>query len=757
MTTRIPPRGAASAGGRASAGTGPAPRRGDQQDGSDVVRCTSNASYQQQMSGLLGRNKTRSRLMDPPPMASPAPTAGGVEANDDRKSGRLPIKSGPVGKSSSHYDEDDEDPFIDEDIPEDFKKENFNILTIVQLVSLVLILAALGCSLWIPFLQQREVWDLHLWKWELMVLVLICGRLLSGWLMRLAVYFIERNFLLRKRLLYFVYGVRKAVQNCLWLGLVLLVWHLIFDKKVERVTKSNTLPYVTKVLLCLLIAALLRLVKTLLVKVLASSFHVSTYFDRIQESLFNQYIIETLSGPPLVEIRHNMEEDERIMAEVQKLQNAGANIPSDLRAAALGKSGRVIGNNGTVNINGPRRSAQLGPTKSFKFSGLMSKKDISKEQDGITIEQLHKLNQKNVSAWNMKRLVRVVRYGTLTTLDEQLGHMDGEDESTVQIRSEHEAMIAAKKIFNNVAKPGSKYIYLVDLMRFMSEDEALKTMTLFEGAKDRSKVSRKCLKNWVVNAFRERRHLALTLNDTKTAVNKLHQMANVIVGIIIVSLWLLILNIADYHFFVVIGSQLLVAVFMFGNTLKTIFEAIIFLFVMHPFDVGDRCEINGVQMVVEEMNILTTIFLRFDNQKITCPNSQLATLFIGNYYRSPDMGDSIDFCIHVSTPVEKIAIMKQRLISYMESKPEHWYPGPQIVFREVDDMNRLRISIWMRHTINFQDMGLKWDRRELVLQEMIKVLSELEIEYRMLPVDVNVRNLPAITSDRLPSTWKTCS
>lgn len=100
-----------------------------------------------------------------------------------------------------------------------------------------------------------------------------------------------------------------------------------------------------------------------------------------------------------------------------------------------------------------------------------------------------------------------------------------------------------------------------------------------------------------VNAFRERRALSLTLNDTKTAVNKLHQMANVVVGIIVLGIWLLILDIASSHFFVLLGSQILVAVFMFGNTLKMIFEAIIFLFVMHPFDVGDRCEIGGVQVI----------------------------------------------------------------------------------------------------------------------------------------------------------------
>ena len=67
-------------------------------------------------------------------------------------------------------------------------------------------------------------------------------------------------------------------------------------------------------------------------------------------------------------------------------------------------------------------------------------------------------------------------------------------------------------------------------------------------------------------------------------------------------------------------------------------------------------------MIVEEMNILTTVFLRYDNQKITYPNSLLATLPIGNFYRSPDMGESIDFCVHVATPVEKIAVMRERII-----------------------------------------------------------------------------------------------
>ncbi|GLT98748.1 hypothetical protein SLE2022_162350 [Rubroshorea leprosula] len=97
-----------------------------------------------------------------------------------------------------------------------------------------------------------------------------------------------------------------------------------------------------------------------------------------------------------------------------------------------------------------------------------------------------------------------------------------------------------------------------------------------------------------------------------------------------------------------ISSQLLLVAFMFGNTLKTVFEAIIFVFLVYPFDVNDRCVIDGVQMIVEEMNLLTIVLLKYDNEKIYYPNAVLATKPIGNFYRSPDMGDSIEFAVDIS-------------------------------------------------------------------------------------------------------------
>ncbi|KAG8657880.1 hypothetical protein MANES_03G085500v8 [Manihot esculenta] len=450
----------------------------------EILKCSSrndgmfsNSASFKRKSHLL-KERTKSRLMDPPPQPP---------EKSERVVGRSG-QSGFTGKDSVIDDEED-DSLLEEDLPEEYKKDKLDIWILLEWVSLILIIAALVCTLVIPYWRKKNLWKLRLWKWEVLVLVLICGRLVSGWAIRIIVFFLERNFLLRKRVLYFVYGIKKAVQNCLWLGLVLIAWHCLFDKKVERKTRSRILRYVTKVLVCLVVGTLLWLVKTLVVKVLASCFHVSTYFDRIQESLFNQYVIEALSGPPLIEIKRNEDEEERIAVEILKLQNAGAALPASLKASTYPSPlrGKII--SGRI-----QRSPRLS---SPRLSHALSEK-ANEENDGITIDHLHKLNPKNVSAWNMKRLMNIIRYGTLSTLDEQIrdtSHDD--DESATKIRSECEAKAAARKIFQNVARTGSRYIYLEDIMRFMQEEEALKVMSLFEGTSESKKISKSCLKKWV--------------------------------------------------------------------------------------------------------------------------------------------------------------------------------------------------------------------------------------------------------------------
>ncbi|PWA65730.1 mechanosensitive ion channel MscS, LSM domain protein [Artemisia annua] len=186
--------------------------------------------------------------------------------------------------------------------------------------------------------------------------------------------------------------------------------------------------------------------------------------------------------------------------------------------------------------------------------------------------------------------------------------------------------------------------------------------------------------------------------------------------------------------------------YVFGTTGKTIFESIVFLFIMHLYDVGDRCEVDGTQMIVDEISILTTVFMKQDNQKIIYPNSLLATKSIGNYSRSPAMGDEINFSINIYTPWDKIEKMKNGIKEYVGQKSYYWFDDVRIVVKGVEHMNRLNMVLWPKHVVNHHDMTQRWERRSELILEMIRVFREHDIEYNLPPLDANVKSIGGVIS-----------
>ncbi|KAJ9168014.1 hypothetical protein P3X46_019593 [Hevea brasiliensis] len=586
-----------------------------------------------------------------PNAASPTNTVSVSAQKDSLKSAPITPKTPLIGTPGPD-EEDDEEVYKTASLKvSKTMGKKWKILILFELTAFVCFLGLLVAGLTIDRLQNSTVWGLQLWKWCVLILVIFCGRLVTEWFINILVFLIERNFLLRKKVLYFVYGLKKSVQAVIWLGLVLLAWGLLFNRGVKRSRHTTKiLNHITRALASCLIGAAIWLLKTLLVKLLASSFHVTRFFDRIQESIFHQYVLKALSGPPVMEM-----------------------------AEKVGSSNKMPGQ--------------------LSFSNLKKQNEENKEEV-IDVDKLKRMKHEKVSAWTMKGLINVITGTGLSTLYNALDQCDEEEgEQDKEITSEWEAKAAAYKIFKNVAKPGS---------------------------------------NLQVNVYNERKSLALSLNDTKTAIEELNKLASGIVLLVIIIVWLLTMGFLTTKVLVFVSSQLLLLAFMFGNTAKTVFEAIIFVFVMHPFDVGDRCVIDGVQMVVEEMNILTTVFLRYDNEKIFYPNSVLATKPISNFYRSPEMSDSVEFTVDVSTSIETIGILKARIKAYLESKPQHWRPGHSVQVKEIENMNKMKMALYVNHTINFQNSGDRGNRRSDLVLEMKKLFEELGIKYHLLPQEVNI-------------------
>ncbi|KAK8535319.1 hypothetical protein V6N12_056841 [Hibiscus sabdariffa] len=572
---------------------------------------------------------------------------------------------------------------------------------VIELLVFLFLLGCLIASLTLDKLEKTQIWGLHVWKWCVLVMVIFCGMLVTNWFMHLVVFLIEINFLLRKKVLYFVHGLKKSVQVFIWLSLVLVTWVLLFLGVERSKTATKILDGVTWTLVSIVIGSFLWLVKTLLLKILASNFHMNKFFDRIQESVFHHYVLRTLSGLPFME------------------------------------------------IDGFRRSpTHLTVGKPKKGKGAKAKKVID-------IGKVHKLKREKVSSWHMKVLVDAITNSGISTvsntLDESVYEEGGEQK---EITNEEEAQYVAHQIFSNVARHDSnrnrRYIDEDDLLRFMIKEEVDLVFPLFEGS-NTGKIDRKSFTNWVIKVYQDRKTLAHALSDTKTAVKQLNKLVTVILIIVTIVIWVLLMEIATTKVLFLLSSQLVVAAFMFGNTCKTMFEAIIFVFVMHPFDVGDRCVVDGVQLLVEEMNILTTVFLKLDNEKVYYPNSVLATKAISNYYRSPDMGDGIEFSIDFMTPTKTIGRLKEEIKKHLDANPL-WHPGHLVVVKEIENVNKLKMALFCRHTMNFQDFIEKNRRRTELVLELKRIFEELGIQYNLLPQHVNLNQ---VHQDRPGATFAT--
>ncbi|XP_057964708.1 mechanosensitive ion channel protein 10-like isoform X2 [Malania oleifera] len=514
-----------------------------------------------------------------------------------------PLVFGDNHSTDDDYNTDDEwDEGLEEEGETAWKKyqkrRKFYWRVIIEWVMFVLITSFLLCSLTITSLKQQLKWGIEIWKWCLMVLVIFCGHIVSGWVVEFFVFIIERNFMLRENVLYFVHGLRRSFQNCMWLGLVLFAWAFMFNARLHK--KNKLLRKVFQALVAFLIGAIIWLVKIILVKVLASSFYVATYFDRMKESVFHHYILDTLFGSPMDEATVLAEEEHRCQTLV-----------------------------GSKSLLGRWKEAR---------NAYKSKKYRSRR---IDIEKLRRLSMESTtSAWSMKRLMSYVKSFGLSKISKT---MDDIGKAESEISSEWGAKNCAHKIFKNVAKPGAKYIEEEDLSRFLKRVEIHTIFPFFEGALKTGRISRSSFKNWV--------------------------------------------------------------------------------------------------MVVEEMNILTTVFLRDDMGKIYYPNSVLLTKPISNFYRSPEMGDGIDFTIDVSTSFETIVALKEAIKIYIKRKPKHWNPEHSVIVTEIENVDKMKMCLCVQHTINHQNYGERNNRVSDLLLELKKIFESLGIKYHLLPQQVHLTHV----------------
>ncbi|KAL9233652.1 hypothetical protein vseg_008619 [Gypsophila vaccaria] len=209
------------------------------------------------------------------------------------------------------------------------------------------------------------------------------------------------------------------------------------------------------------------------------------------------------------------------------------------------------------------------------------------------------------------------------------------------------------------------------------------------------------VKTWMERAHSRCRFLANTLISEKEVANCLNQViSGLILGATFI-MWLLLTDLAKTNVLVLIASPLLAATFIFGDTCKSLFQGLIFVYVVHPFDVGDLCVVDDKLFEVKRIGVWSTTFSKVrttgKQQEVIYPNSALATKNVINHKTEFDWNDQISFNLK-SLDKKTTTELRHQIESYLDTEKEIFAPHfHSVEFLETEDKSK--IIVHMKHNI----------------------------------------------------------
>jgi hypothetical protein len=182
------------------------------------------------------------------------------------------------------------------------------------------------------------------------------------------------------------------------------------------------------------------------------------------------------------------------------------------------------------------------------------------------------------------------------------------------------------------------------------------------------------------------------------------------------------------------STTLLSLSFVFSATAQEFLGSCIFLFVKHPYDIGDRVHISGPdgvnQLEVEQISLLYTGFKRItDLELIQIPNSVLNTLWINNVSRSRGLMERIDVFISFDTTMEDIETLRSELEAFITHEDNKREFHPDLILRclGVGNMDKLQLQLEVRHKSNWSVESIRAARHSKLMCALVLAMRKVPI------------------------------
>lgn len=247
----------------------------------------------------------------------------------------------------------------------------------------------------------------------------------------------------------------------------------------------------------------------------------------------------------------------------------------------------------------------------------------------------------------------------------------------------------------------------------------------------------------IEKTYKDRYVISKNLEQMNQALDKISASAKVLIFTFAVILFLVTSQTDGQMGFLsscvstVLGTQIISKILS-----DNVIQSIIFLFIIHPFDIGDRIlvNLNGIQenLLVAELNVFSTTFFRWDGTFFFVPNSVLVNTPISNIRRSGAIMENHIIQISASTKPEKLQRLKEMLRSFVAERSDYYTDYILVNYDRIEDSNKLFIKVLMQYQSNFQHYEFYLKKKSVFIAELSRCLKSLKIEYKLPVQNVNV-------------------
>jgi len=226
---------------------------------------------------------------------------------------------------------------------------------------------------------------------------------------------------------------------------------------------------------------------------------------------------------------------------------------------------------------------------------------------------------------------------------------------------------------------------------------------------------------------REQLSIEHSMQDMDSAVGRLD---NLLMTVYVVIAALIIAVALEAQLLTIVtgaGTLILGLSWLIGGSLQEVLTSIVFLFIKHPFDVGDRINILKDSYTVKEIRLLSTVFVDSQGCLVQAPNIVLNTTYIQNIRRSSQMSESFPFDVDYGTTFEQLEALRDKMLIFLKTERRDYLPSFDVVVVDFPGQEKMSLTADIKYKSNWQQGPLKAKRRNKWICALKAALADVKI------------------------------